>query len=577
MRKLTYYIIILLLLATVATSCSKAVNGDLLSQFEAGIAVEKLSGPADGQTILLGNSQAEIFRFEWEPVQVEYEVSPRYEVIFSKESGESSRVLYRLKANENGAANYVSVSHKVLNEIANLFAVDDDEMVEFKWAVVSAVGDKKSLSLQSREIRVVRYKEIIPAKSLKVVVLGSSSAVGIGASNPSQTSWVAKYASYLKSINENYELLNLGVSGTNTYHIMPNGHSVSGRPVPDHGNNITRALNYNPDVIIVNMPSNDVFNENYSYNETMANYATLKSIAENAGVQIYFTTTQPRNNGTHQGEEQRQRQIQIKDGIIANFPGRYIDFWTGIAEGDGRIKPLYDYDNIHVNDAGHDILYQQVVATSSILGHAKVIGSEVYASTGKILIDFGGTNTITQSPNWNNVTGPRQVGTTYAVHLRNTEDQRTPFRIYVHDSFNLENYEGVPVGQTGGATGEYPNVAAGDSFYGNTAVFESRKEPTGGVTLDRLDEGKLYSFTFFAGRRSVGDVRTAKYTVIGKTTETIVLNASNNTTNTVSVEDIEPVNGRIIIEVTYGDDNTNGSKFYYLGVLDIDYKPNPGL
>ncbi len=572
MRKLANNVIILISLVAIITSCTKVVKEDLLIPYDEDIAVKELSAPTEGQTILLENSQTEIVRFEWEQVQVEHEASPRYEVIFGRESGDFSQVVYRLTADNNGAANHASVSYAQLDEIASLFVSDDDEITTFKWAVVSTVGDKKSLSLEAREIRVVRYKEIMPVASLKVVVLGSSTAEGTGASSPSQTSWVAKYTTYLKSINENYELLNLGKGGYTTYHIMPNGHSVVDRPSPDTERNITRALSYNPDVIIVNMPSNDV-NNGYSYSEIMANYDALKSLAESAGVQIYFTTTQPRN----MDEERRQQQIAIKDGIIANFPDRYIDFWSGIAEVDGRIKPLYDYDNIHVNDAGHDILYQKVVATSSILGHAKVIGSEVFSPTGKILIDFGGTNTVTQSSSWNNVTGPRQVGTMYAVHLKNTEGERTPFRIYVHDSFNLENYEGVPAGQTGGTAGEYPNAAAGDSFYGNTAVFESRKEPTGGVTLDRLDAKKLYRFTFFAGRRNVGDIRTAKYTVIGKTTKTVVLDASNNTVNTVSVEDIEPVNGRIVIEVTYNDDNTSTSGFYYLGVLDIDYKPNPAL
>src|SRR5690606_32933433 len=179
----------------------------------------------------------------------------------------------------------------------------------------------------------------------------------------------------------------------------------------------------------------------------------LRSLAEDAGVQIYFTSTQPRNFS----EQQRKEQKAIRDATKGNYPTRYIEFWTGIAEDDGTIKAKYNSgDGIHLNNAGHSVLFERMVAVANILSHAKVIGTEVYSPTGRILIDIGGTSSLTMAPDWNNVTGPRQVGTAYAVPLKNTNQERTPFRIYVHDAFNEVNYEGVPAGVT---LGDYPNSA----------------------------------------------------------------------------------------------------------------------
>lgn len=398
---------------------------------------------------------------------------------------------------------------------------------------------------------------------LKVVVLGSSTSEGTGSTGG--LGWVSRYTAYLKNISINNEVINLGKGGYSTYNIMPNGNSVPNRPSPDTDRNITKALLYNPDVIIVNMPSNDIAN-GYLTSEVLANYATLKTLADAAGAEIYFATTQPRNFEV----EKRQQQVIIKDQTIATYPDRYLDFWTGIAESDGTIKTEYNHDGIHVNNAGHEVLFNTVVAKASILSHAKPISFTDYSAMGRILIDFGGTTTLS-SDNWNNVTGPRQVGISYAVSLKNSDYEMTPYKIFVHDAFNEVNFEGVVAGVN---ILDYPNSASNDSFFGNgSGVFNSVSEPTGGVTLDNLDANKLYTLKFFAGRRGVSDNRQAKYTVKGKTTQIVYLDGANNIA-TVSVINMEPdANKKIIIDVTYGDLNTNNSKFYYLGILDIEYKP----
>ncbi|MFD1629266.1 GDSL-type esterase/lipase family protein [Pseudopedobacter beijingensis] len=407
---------------------------------------------------------------------------------------------------------------------------------------------------------------------IKIVVLGSSTAAGSGAT--SGQGWVSRYTAYLKNLHPHNEVVNLAVGGYTTYDIMPDNYSVPpDRRQPKTNNNITKALSYNPDVIIVNMPSNDVGN-GYPTNEIMSNYTVLKSLADAQNIPIYFTSTQPRN---FTDNAKRQQQVEIKNATQINYPDTYIDFWTEIAETDGRIKAEYDSsDGVHLNNAGHEILYNKVISTTSILTYAKPYIPSSYSSAGKIMIDFGtSTNSTTSTTDnyWNNITS---VSSGFASPLQNQNGEITPFTIHVHAPFTNTNINGTLSGPV-----DYPENAIKDSFYGyTTGVFSGGSSyEKSGVTLSNLDTDKSYSLTFYASRiATASDNRETKYTVKGKTEQSVILNILNNTSNIVSVHNMEPDNnGNIIIEVTASDNNTHVNRFYYLGILDIEYKPKTVL
>jgi hypothetical protein len=45
------------------------------------------------------------------------------------------------------------------------------------------------------------------------------------------------------------------------------------------------------------------------------------------------------------------------------FGEKVFDFWTGLGiSGGNGINPLYDTDGVHMNDAGHQILFDRIVA-----------------------------------------------------------------------------------------------------------------------------------------------------------------------------------------------------------------------
>lgn len=188
-----------------------------------------------------------------------------------------------------------------------------------------------------------------------IVVLGSSTAAGAGASTP-DSAWVNRYRNFLQSINPAYQVTNRAVGGFTTYRIMPTGFTPPmGRPDPDTTHNITYAIGLNPDAIIVNLPSNDV-SQGFSVQEQLDNFDTIVDHATAAGIPIWVCTTQPKNYGGNPVPIQKQQ--DVRDSIHARYSPRVLDFWTGLASPSNQLSPTYDSgDGTHLNDAGHGLVF----------------------------------------------------------------------------------------------------------------------------------------------------------------------------------------------------------------------------
>ena len=195
------------------------------------------------------------------------------------------------------------------------------------------------------------YQQTVRAASgdalgLRVVVLGSSTAAGTGAS--SNRGWVDLLHNYLLTQLPNHQLFNLAVGGYTTRDVLPTGNA---------NHNITQALSLDPSVVLVNLPSNDVA-RSISDEESMRNFAALKEAADAEGVPIYFTTTQPRNFSS---VGTRQRLATQADQIKALFSPYVISIYSELADSNQRIKPQYGSgDGIHLNNAGHQFIFTDV-------------------------------------------------------------------------------------------------------------------------------------------------------------------------------------------------------------------------
>lgn len=382
----------------------------------------------------------------------------------------------------------------------------------------------------------------------RVVILGSSTAAGIGASSE-PNSWAGKYRAYLQGLNRNNEVINLANSGYTTYQILPN--SVANRPPSDPERNITKALSLAPDVIIVNMPTNDA-NSLYTVQEVMNNYNTVKSIADAQNVPVYFTSTQPRTIFTGAGDPATKRQllIDIRNATQSAFGVQYIDFWTGLAAVDGSIRPEYDPgDGTHLNNTAHDLLYNRVKSVGSILSYNRNNPETEYVN-----LDFG--NTVAGNTGWN-VLANAQTGR--VNNLINTAGGRSGIYAWVHDSFEGDFSTGE--GNVNGLT----NGVSRDGFYGSGTNVSN---PTGGITLGGLSPYKKYTLSFFASTTGNADNRESRITVQGQTLSEQSVNASSNTSQFLVFNDIKANSGGLIsITVSAGENNNSGGRLFYLNAL----------
>jgi lysophospholipase L1-like esterase len=223
----------------------------------------------------------------------------------------------------------------------------------------------------------------LAADSIVIVVEGSSTAAGTGASD-STKSWVGLYRAYAQGINPKNKIINLARPGYVTANIS-----------------FSQAFAYKPDGIILSMPSNDAAH-NVPVSESIANYDAFVAKAKAQNIPVWITTTQPRNLS----DTGLKLLVEMRDSTYSRYKKMAVNFWDGLANPDGTIKSIYSRDGIHPNDAGHDTLYNHLLAkkvldslirrqhptTSAFLPHGAVklvsnstksIRTEYYSVTGK--------------------------------------------------------------------------------------------------------------------------------------------------------------------------------------------------
>lgn len=188
-------------------------------------------------------------------------------------------------------------------------------------------------------------------KEIVIVVLGSSTAEGIGPLIK-ENAWVARYSTYLQKLDPRFRVINLAQGGFTTEDILSGKH-------PDK--NIAKALTLNPDVLIVNLPSNDAA-LGRNAEEQLKNYKEIfKKIPKE--IPVWITTPQPRNFE----KEKVQIQKDMVDATYAFFNNAFtIDLWTCFADEKGRLKPQFDSgDGIHMNDEAHLVIFERVLESQT--------------------------------------------------------------------------------------------------------------------------------------------------------------------------------------------------------------------
>ncbi len=194
----------------------------------------------------------------------------------------------------------------------------------------------------------------------KIIVLGSSTAAGTGPSDINNA-WVWRYRDFLTQTDTRYEVINLAIGGYATYNILPTGTTIPtgvNRTV-DTQKNITKALDLNADGIIINLPSNDAASL-YPTADQITNYHLIRNTALAQNIPVWIGSPQPRDFGSN--TTALNIQLEMVTATTVEFDEFAFDFWTdfGIASGNGLL-PEFNVDGVHMNDAGHKILFERVV------------------------------------------------------------------------------------------------------------------------------------------------------------------------------------------------------------------------
>lgn len=191
----------------------------------------------------------------------------------------------------------------------------------------------------------------------------------------------------------------------------------------------------------------------------------------------------------------------------------------------------------------------------------------LHSQTDTVLIDFGSSSNISAWA-WNNLTNYTNGQLT---GLLNSKGISTTYSIQVTDAFAGINTNGTQVPAAGLGI---PVSATADNFFGNSVLFSGNTEPTGGVTLSGLDATKLYTVTLFASRDAT-DNRQTKFVVAGLITDSILLNASSNTSQAVSKTLFPTSTGTILVTGSPGPSNNNTYGFFYLNAMKLVYAHDP--
>jgi lysophospholipase L1-like esterase len=199
-----------------------------------------------------------------------------------------------------------------------------------------------------------------------IAVIGSSTAQGVGAT-PIDSSWVNLVKHYFQGLGLIDTVYNIALGGETTYAGMPSNFiQPAGRPAPDTSTNVTKALSFNPDVVLVNFPTNDAAAD-YTLTETMSNLRTIYETVKAAGKIVFITTSQPRDSPLVFVQQELLK--TTRDSVLTEFSGFNLNFYDPIAAADSlNINTIYNFDGTHVNNGGHQQLFQVVKAAGILSG-----------------------------------------------------------------------------------------------------------------------------------------------------------------------------------------------------------------
>lgn len=115
-----------------------------------------LSAPADGASVNLTPATNASVVFEWEQATADDGALVLYEISFDKENGDFTSPIYKIASDGNGSQKKATLSHGLLNKIANLAGVQSLSTGRLRWTILASKGTNVVKSAQTRIISLTR-------------------------------------------------------------------------------------------------------------------------------------------------------------------------------------------------------------------------------------------------------------------------------------------------------------------------------------------------------------------------------------------------------------------------------------
>lgn len=182
--------------------------------------VNLLFAPKDNLFVKLTPATEASVVFEWEQAKAEDGTMVLYEVAFDVESGDFSSPIYKIVSDNKGLENFLTLSHKDLNRVANFAGIPPLGVGKIKWTVLTSKGInvKRSESVRSLEVeRPLGFAEI-PAD---LYLTGDASEAGTDHANAIKFKQTAPgiFELYTSLKEGTYQFINRNAENRKTYSV----------------------------------------------------------------------------------------------------------------------------------------------------------------------------------------------------------------------------------------------------------------------------------------------------------------------------------------------------------------------
>jgi predicted esterase len=177
----------------------------------------------------------------------------------------------------------------------------------------------------------------------------------------------------------------------------------------------------------------------------------------------------------------------------------------------------------------------------------------------RIYVNFNGPGSAVAPAPWNSTNDMPGLNDTYA-NFKDQTGATTPITLKVMSAWgSIGNGSNALGANTGNNSGVFPDAVISTAFWTDVNNVQRMK-------IYGLDSTQKYTFTFFGSRGNVADNRTSIYTLIGADSNSVSLNAANNSQNTVVIQNAQPRKDTFDLKLGKGV----GSSFAYLNAMVIE-------